>query len=375
MGRIKTIDFEAMIGTFKLKWLKEFILNPNAIWYHIPNNIFKRFGGLMFLLKCEFEIPKLPFKLSEFHKQVLHYWKMIFTQNFSPHCATLWNNRVILSNKKSLFNQHWFDHGILFVHDILDTNGDILQLQELKTKFNLHSSKKEYTKICKAIPPVLLQMIKNTITFSNVQIKLPTPKIGEMKIIDKKCDNKYLNRAFKGLMYHDYNKKVKLKILDNQTICEKHLKFLKWPIAPKIKEMQFKILNNYYPSAETLRGRFGFEVECCEFCQNDIEKTEHLFFLCPISEKFWQNVHTWLSNKLSDLEQFTIEDVLFYKSKLKKETSLLINLVIIMCKYHLHKSKWKKQLPNLECFKNEFKIYLFSINLVRNSNLLADKIC
>lgn len=151
--------------------------------------------------------------------------------------------------------------------------------------------------------------------------------------------------------------------------------FLKWPIAPRIKEMQFKILNNYYPSAETLRGRFGFEVENCEFCQNDPEKTEHLFFLCSFSKTFWENVHAWLSNKINDLKQFTIEDILLFKSKLTKETSILINLVIIMGKYHIHKSKWRKQLPNLKCFKNEFKMYLSSTNLIKNTNQTAEKIC
>lgn len=65
-----------MLGTFKIKWLKEFLLKPDSIWFHIPKSIFKRFGGLNFLLKCDFEIPKIPFKLSEFHKQVLHHWKM-----------------------------------------------------------------------------------------------------------------------------------------------------------------------------------------------------------------------------------------------------------------------------------------------------------
>lgn len=375
-GGIKTVDFEAMLGTFKIKWLKEFLLKPDSIWFHIPKSIFKRFGGLNFLLKCDFEISKIPFKLSEFHKQVLHHWKMVFTHNFTPHCATLWNNRVIVSNKKSLFNQLWFDQGIILVHDILDVNGEILQLKDFKNKFNnIQCSLKEYKKICKSIPVNLIQLIKNTISFSNVQIKLPNLTIGELNITDKKCDNKYLNKAFKGYIYHDYDRKIKLKILDNPTIAEKHWKFIKWPIAPKVKEMQFKILNNYYPSAETLRGRFGYEVDPCDFCHENPERTEHLFFLCSVSRKFWQDVQRWLDNKISELEQFTIEDILIYNSKLTRDLSLLINLIIIMGKYHIHKNKWKKQLPNVNCFKNEFRMLLSSLNLVKNSKQTVEAIC
>lgn len=138
--------------------------------------------------------------------------------------------------------------------------------------------------------------------------------------------------------------------------------------------MQFKILNNYYPSAETLRGRFGFEVDPCDFCHENPERTEHLFFLCSVSRKFWQDVHSWLNNKISELEQFTIEDILIYNSKLTRDISLLINLIIIMG-LNIHKNKWKKQLPNVNCFKNEFRMLLSSLNLVKNSKQTVEAIC
>jgi len=92
-----------------------------------------------------------------------------------------------LYQTKSLCSKLWFDQGIIFVHDILDINGEILQLQDLKNKFNnIQCSLKEYRTICKAIPMNLIQQIKNTIIFSNVQIKLPNLTIGELNMMDKK---------------------------------------------------------------------------------------------------------------------------------------------------------------------------------------------
>ncbi len=51
---------------------------------NLPSKIFMDVGGIKFLLICDFEISKLPIKLSKFHEQVLHYWKLIFKEFFSP---------------------------------------------------------------------------------------------------------------------------------------------------------------------------------------------------------------------------------------------------------------------------------------------------
>lgn len=63
--------------------------------------------------------------------------EMVFSHNFTPQCATFWNDRVIVSNKKYMFNQQWFDHNSLVAHDILGSNGEVLQLDDLKSKFNI----------------------------------------------------------------------------------------------------------------------------------------------------------------------------------------------------------------------------------------------
>ena len=164
-GGLKTLDIESMVGMFRVNWIKAFLSQTESIWFHIPRNIFKRVGGFEFLLQCDFEITKLPLKLSKCHEQVLRYWKMIFTHNFSPHGSTLWNNRAMTSNRKTLYNQKWCDKKIMFVADMLDEHGSILQLNSFNETCNMQCSYREYSNICKAIPVPLIQLIKNTISF------------------------------------------------------------------------------------------------------------------------------------------------------------------------------------------------------------------
>lgn len=99
-----------MNNTFKINWIKRCVIDTDSIWSFIPHNIFKRVGGLKFLLTFN---SKLPIKLSKFHEQALLAWKLCFdVLNFSPHRMKIWNNELIAVKGKSLFFEKWLDHGV-----------------------------------------------------------------------------------------------------------------------------------------------------------------------------------------------------------------------------------------------------------------------
>lgn len=60
----------------------------------------------------------------------------------------------------------------------------------------------------------------------------------------------------------------------------KYLKYLRFPIHPKVKELQYQIMNSYNQTAETLKKRFGFEVDPAFFCLEAPETVEYLFYSC-----------------------------------------------------------------------------------------------
>lgn len=72
-GGLGAMEFESVIAALRIKWLKDCISRSQSIWYHIPNKLFDKIGGIAFLLKCDFEVSKIPVKLSNFHKQALMY--------------------------------------------------------------------------------------------------------------------------------------------------------------------------------------------------------------------------------------------------------------------------------------------------------------
>jgi len=147
------------MGSFRINWLKTFFACSNSMWFHIPRAIFGKLGGMDFLLRCDFDINKIPLALSKFHRQILHFWKMIFTHNFTPHSLFLWNNRTILINRKSVFKAEWFDKEIIFVTDLMDCKGVLLDHTSFVEHSNINCTHREYQKICKGIPVALIHLI------------------------------------------------------------------------------------------------------------------------------------------------------------------------------------------------------------------------
>lgn len=70
-GDLNFLDFSTLNYSFKINWLKQFRKNPVSLWNFIPNYVFSQFGGLDYLLLCNYKIEKLPATLSAFHRQAL----------------------------------------------------------------------------------------------------------------------------------------------------------------------------------------------------------------------------------------------------------------------------------------------------------------
>lgn len=125
---------------------------------------------------------------------------MIYKHNFSPHNVPLWNNRIILSKRKSVFTDDWMKKQIWSLMHLMDDNGYILQLEEFNNKYNLDCSVKDYFRVTQNIPAVLIQFIKNNLD------NTPTPKLKNIKIdfvefLHKRFNNKFLRQYLVNTLY------------------------------------------------------------------------------------------------------------------------------------------------------------------------------
>ena len=85
------------------------------------------------------------------------------------------------------------------------------------------------------------------------------------------------------------------------------------------------------------------------------ETLEHMFFFCPVANSFWSELHNWLSLKIDNIPNLTLPHILFYMDNIDSSVSDLVNMIILMGKYHIHCSKWRCSKPSFVWFINDFK--------------------
>ena len=146
-----------MERALKIAWIKRIVENRDASWKAIPNYLVSKFGGLDFLVTCDYDLNLLNLEsLPEFYRVVLGYWQefKLLTQSKEKPVKDqiIWNNRNIRLDRKSIFIRDWFNKGITYIKDLLDADLNFLSLASLKEKFQIEFLFTVYYGLLKAIP-------------------------------------------------------------------------------------------------------------------------------------------------------------------------------------------------------------------------------
>nr|XP_020463111.1 uncharacterized protein LOC109964271 [Monopterus albus] len=330
---------------------------------------------------CQYNVNKIPVVLSNFHKQMLLSWTLAYKHNFSPHKCYIWNNQYITHKSKSLFLYNWFENNILLVKQLLNDQGVPLTFEELKNRFNFSPTLKEYSLTIGAIPSGLLMLFKNLDNDTDDSSFLLDPAD---TFIGKTCFTtirKKNNRAIRAIFQQDVVSMPYIISYWNilvPDICWDKVWLLpfKYMISNKIREVSFKLIHRFYPSAHYLT-RFNRSINTsCVFCNASEETTVHLFWDCPFCYDLWQNVSVFITSKIHYPLAVKWEHVLFglYNNNRKESDKLhLINFILLMAKFYIHKCKFSKSKPFFPALLCEIKNYFSSI--LKSKNKKAIKIC
>lgn len=377
-GGFNFLDFASLNNTFKINWLRQFLNDSDSLWNAIPNYIFSKVGGLPFLLVCNYNISKLPIKLSNFHKQVLLAWHLIYKHNFSPHRYFIWNNHDIRYKNKTLFFSDWFNNNILLVSQLVNSNGHLFSYSEFLTKYCIPVTPRDFAIVMDAIPSGAIALLKNSgdsLLSSTSWLHPCETVIGKICFLSSPS---LRNRKIRQLFQNDII--TVPSIISYWSNCFNDIPWKKvWSlsnkylITNKVKEVSFKLLHRFYSVNLFIKKMFPELDPLCSFCGVEDESIPHLFWDCVHVATFWEKICLFIRASLLVNFSMGFKDVLFgsYNSdKNLKDKYFLVNLFIFLAKFSVHKCKFLSVKPLFTVFCNDLKYYLSTISSSNNAKAL-----
>lgn len=148
-------------------------------------------------------------------------------------------------------------------------------------------------------------------------------------------------------------------------------------LTNKVKEISFKLVHNIYPVKNFLQKKIRSDFDTnCSFCQNDIETLLHLFWSCSYTRKLWKDVSWFISRNILQNFSMNPQIVIFWFFEADSNACFIINLIIFLCRFYIHKCKFSNCKPILLVFLHEIKHYLNTISSSLNPKAIRTcKIC
>ena len=120
-----------------------------------------------------------------------------------------------------------------------------------------------------------------------------------------------------------------------------------------LKWFQIRIIYRLIPTNRFLYIRKIIDNPSCSFGCGEEETIEHLFFDCPTVQLFWTDLLLWIRSNCCHCENFLFtEELVVLGRKNKTITDKVMDLIILLAKWHIYKCKLQNTYPHLNAFKN-----------------------
>ena len=197
----------------------------------------------------------------------------------------LFNNKEIIVGGKPILFREWFNNNILFIQDLLNSNGQFMSFQEFMNKSACKTNFLQFYQVISAIPKHLVTKAKNTVTLESEPYIENGPffQLDDLTAI-------HLGKAKTRDFYCLFNKKIHTRCQTgptkwNQTM---HLDGVAWKRIfnslknirkeSKLKEFQFKLIHRIVVTKKEL-FRYGIKTDDeCLYC-GDHDSIDHTFVL------------------------------------------------------------------------------------------------
>ena len=255
-------------------------------------------------------------------------------------------NEFIIRNRKSIFLKEWADHKIIYVHQLLDNNGNFFNYQEFITKYPwCNTDFLTFLGIINSVKRSARRFVKtNTELFDNKTWSWL--KKGNKFVITKLNDSQSNPAAV-----NRWN-----AIFDNIDWKKVFNSIYTTSDEVKLRWFQYRIVHRIIPTQRYLYIRKLVGNPICNFCRIEEQTLDHLFFECPQIQTFWDNLVNLLKRKCMNCQNLTLsKEFVILGTKVNFKTDKIFNFIILLAKFYIYKSKLDDTIPRLDIFMNSLK--------------------
>ena len=317
-GGLNFVNFFAVVKSLRLAWISRLLSSTTDSWKTIPNYYLNTYGGLKFLLKCNYNPSSVNNSLLTFYRELLEYFQEFKekTNIFSYGKFLLWNNEAITIDKNTLFWKSWFKKNILSVQAILNADGNFLTFQEFQDKFNIKTDYLHYFQLIAAIPSDLKKKARECEAPSHELLNTTTVSLfpgSPIDLADMRCKH-YYNILNKNPTVEPTGIKAwKVNYADTYTEWNNNFSFIYHSTRDnKLRQFSFRLLHRIIVTKKELLKFRLTDNATCIFCPN-LDSIEHTFLHCSEIKSFYSEALVWF-NRVNDTEiNLSNEQITFMK--------------------------------------------------------------
>ena len=348
-GGLNMICLNTFLLSMKLSWISRLLQNSS-----FSDLTFAMYPDLRDVHKLGTQIcNKLSRNMkNQFWIDVMLHFKHVHSKckptdlnEFVSEC--LFFNECIAVGGTYVFYRHWVSQGIFQIHQLLDDNGQFLNIRNFQLKYpTLRTNFLELQSLINAIR-IYAARIGIVIQADYIDQE---PKV--MRLI--KAGSKQINLFLKNLNanliptgFQKWNNKFNNLNWDKiLTICHKTTK------ESKLKWFQYRLLHRILPTNRFLHLRNIRDNNLCSFCNREEESVSHLFWDCDIVKNFWTNLQNLLIANCTHIVNLQFdEELILFGTKENMYTDDIFDLILLLAKYYIYSLKWTDSVPNITVFR------------------------
>ena len=353
-GGLKMASLKSFIASLSLTWIRRIFCANTGPWRKLT------------IAQCPMLIRGISDFRSDFVRMYLvsksknNFWKGVFLalQNLMRLCegknyssqVPLWYNECIKIGEKTVFLKEWYQKGILFVSDLINDDGTIIDYEVFCTKFNFRPLRLNFYGIIRNIKRMRINHLCSR-TFGPFK-----PSVLDIILKFKKgCRNIYNELLFEfverpiseikwenDLLFHRDNKWWK-KV--NSSVFQLNDTKLSW--------LQYRVLYRILGTKCILYKMHLTNDNLCSFCAEHRETVYHLFWECRHVSQIWESLSLWFNRHLENVNyDFSLFHVIFCHE------NNIVNILLCVVKSFIFAQRNKNTVPNVVCVQKEIQQYI-----------------